>query len=308
MRQRIYNKAAILLALASAATTAHASAAPQVVATIAPIHALVAGVMAGVGTPTLLLPPTASPHSFALKPSAAKDLDNADIVFWIGDELETFMARPLRALASDARIVGLADTQGMTLLSVRAPGSFADHDAEEHQHAGHDPHIWLSPTNAQHIVDAIVATLVRADSANTALYRRNADHLRARIEGLSAQISAQLTPLHRQPYIIFHDAYQYFEREFDLQPAGSITLDPGQPAGAGRLAELIDRVAELEVRCLFSEPQFKPDIVNALLVDPAIRVGELDSLGSKFTPGPDHYFDMMRDMATSFADCLTPPK
>ncbi len=303
MRQKTRGRAVITMLFCAGASLS-AQAAPDVVATIAPIHSLVAGVMAGAGTPTLLLPPNASPHSYALKPSDAKALNEAEIVFWIGEGLETFMQRPLRALATDARIVGLTEAPGVALLPVRAAGIFEDRDDEKP--GASDPHIWLSPANAQRIVDNIVTTLVDMDVANTALYRRNGDQLRGRIQDLSARISTQLTPVRDQPYIVFHDAYQYFERGFDLRPAGSITLDPGQPASAGRMATLTNTVAELEIRCLFSEPQFKPDIVNALRDSTDTRVGELDSLGSKFPAGPDQYFDMMQDMANSFADCLSP--
>ncbi|MHA1566522.1 MAG: zinc ABC transporter substrate-binding protein, partial [Alphaproteobacteria bacterium] len=216
MRKKASNGAMILLACATFAFARHAAATPEVVATIAPIHSLVAGVMAGAGAPTLLLPPNASPHSYALKPSDANALSNADIVFWIGEELETFMERPLRALAADARIVGLAGAPGMILLPVRAAGSFEDRDRQEHEHASHDPHIWLSPVNAQRIVDIAVTTLADMDAANTAIYRRNGDQLRQQIQDLSARITVQLSPLQSQPYIVFHDAYQYFEHGFDL--------------------------------------------------------------------------------------------
>jgi len=297
-------KAVIMLICATAGVSAPAAAAPDVVATIAPIHSLVAAVMADAGTPTLLLSPNASPHSYALKPSDAKALNDAEIVFWVGEGLETFMQRPLRALATDARIVSLTGAPGVALLPVRAAGIFEDRDHEKPDAS--DPHIWLNPANAQRIVDNIVTTLAEMDAPNSALYRRNGDQLQGRIQDLSARISAQLAPVRGQPYIVFHDAYQYFEQGFDLRPTGSITLDPGQPASAARIATLTNKVAELEIRCLFSEPQFKPDIVNALRDSTDTRVSELDSLGSKFPAGPDQYFDMMQDMANSFADCLTP--
>lgn len=299
-------RATIVLACASAifaAGTSSAAAAPDVVATVAPIHSLVAGVMEGVGAPTLLLPPNASPHSYALKPSDAKALNDAEIVFWVGEELETFMERPLRALATQARIVGLAAAQGMALLPVRSAMVSAE---PGHDHGANDPHIWLSPTNAQRVVDAAVAALSEIDPANAARYRSNGDRSRARLQGLSVQLSRQLVPLRDRPYVVFHDAYQYFEDAFGLQPVGAITLHPEQPASAGRLAELRAKVAELDAGCLFSEPQFKADIVEALLDGLDAQIAVLDPLGSDFAPGPAQYFNMMRDLGDSFSRCLTP--
>ncbi len=308
MRNVTRRSAIVTLVCAGAALAAGASpatAAPDIVATIAPIHSLVAGVMEGIGTPTLLLPPNASPHSYALRPSDAKALNDAEIVFWIGEELETFMQRPLRALATDARIIGLAKAEGMTLLPVRAASSFeAPEEGSGQQRAALDPHIWLSPANARRIVDTVVTTLSDIDPTNAARYRANGDRTRQRLRDLSAQLTRQLAPLRGRPYIVFHDAYQYFERAYGLRPVGAITINPGQPASAGRLAELRDKITRLETGCLFSEPQFKPDIVDALRRGLDTRIGILDSLGSKFAAGPDQYFETMRDLGRSYAQCL----
>ncbi len=303
---------AMLLSAAPAAAEV-----PAVVATVAPVHSLIAGVMAGVGTPTLLLPPSASPHTYAMKPSDAKALSEAAVVFWVGEGLETFLQRPLKVLATDARLVELAAVEGMTLLPVRAGGAFDagdrdrvhpaasdEHDANEQ--TAHDPHLWLSPSNAQRIVAAAVATLGDLDPANADRYRRNAALLDDRLRDLTAELAEQLTPVRDQPYVVFHDAYQYLESSYDLRPVGSITLHPEQPPGAGRLAELRDKMVELGADCLFSEPQFKSDIVAALVAGLDARIAVLDPLGSEFPAGSDQYFETMRAMAQSITRCLSP--
>lgn len=295
-----------------------ASAAPNVLVTVKPVHALVAGVMAGVGTPYLLLRGNSSPHSYAMRPSDARALQSADVVVWVGPGLETFFVRPLRALGHKARVVELMTAPGIELLPARHGGVWEEHrhdDGEDPHHDadddhGHDmidAHIWLSPGNARAIVAAVAAALIEADGEHADRYRRNAADVTARIDALTADIDSVLAPVKPRPYIVFHDAYQYFEHSFATNAIGAITVSPDRAPGARRIAAVRDKIKTLGAVCVFAEPQFEPDIITTLIEGTGARTGTLDPIGSALDAGPAAYFAMMRNIARSLAGCLTPP-
>ncbi len=291
-----------VLALPAAGT----SAAPEVVASIAPLHSLVAAVMQGVGEPRLLLMPGVSEHDHALKPSDAKALGEADAVFWIGDGLETFLAKPLAA-ARKARTVELIAAEGVATVEPREGGPWQAHD---HGHAyGHgaavDPHIWLDPRNAAAMVGAIAKTLAEIDPANAQTYAANAAATRDKLVQLEAELAAALAPVRDVPYVVFHDAYHYFEARFGLSPVGALaSLTPEARPSAKRLKAVRERIVEVKARCVFSEPQYEPALVGTVIEGTQARRGELDPLGATLPPGPEAYFALMRHLAGSLKACL----
>lgn len=315
--------------LAAAATlllAGTAIAAPDVVASTKPIHSLVAAVMGDMGAPTLLVKGAASPHDYALRPSDAAALEGADLVFWTGPGFEMFLDDALQTLSSQAQIVTLSQTPGLALLPLREGGAFEAHShdhGDEHRHdeedqdghdhdahAGHDHadgadlHFWLDPENAALMVTQIEAALSAADPDNAALYAANAEATRAELSALTTEIAALLEPVADKPFIVFHDAYQYFEARFGLTLAGTVTVSPEVMPGAGRIDELRAKVAELDATCVFAEPNFQPAIVNTIVEGTDARVGTLDPEGSGLTEGPTLYADLLRDLATNIADCL----
>lgn len=303
-----------MLALSVLTTTA--MAAPQVVASIKPVHSLVAAVMAGIGEPTLLVRGAASPHTYALKPSDAAALESADLVFWTGHGMELFLGDALGTLSSQAEIVELADAPGITLLPVREGGAFEAHDHEaegehdhahdehEHEHAEGDMHFWLDPDNAKLMVTQIAAALSAADPANATAYTANAQTELAALDALAAELTATLAPVQGKPFIVFHDAYQYFEKRFGLTLAGSITVSPETTPGAARIDQLKAKLAELGATCVFAEPNFQPTIINAIIEGSPAKAGVLDPEGGALTEGPDLYPTLLRGLATSLANCL----
>ena len=318
--------AALSTALALGGPLPARADAPRVVASIVPIHALVAGVMDGVATPTLLVKGGASPHAYALKPSDAEALQQADVVFWVGDELETFLEKPLRAIPRDARIVALHEAPGVTLLPYRVGGPRMDHahdHADEgHAHEGHahadhahadghghahgetDMHIWLDPVNAQAMVDRIAHVLSDADAANAARYQANATALRTRLGELDAALRQDLEPVKARAFVVLHDAYQYFETRYRLSAAGSITVSPERRPSAQALVDVRARITETGAACVFAEPQFEPAIVATVVEGSGARTGVLDPLGAALTPGPDAYFELLQGLAESLTACL----
>ena len=328
---------ASLSVLAASATTA-ARADVDVVVSIKPIHSLVAGVMKGVGTPTLIVDGAASPHSYALKPSQATALQNADVVFWMGHNLETFLEKPLEGLASKARVIELIDAKSLTKLEMREGSSFEahahhegddhddhddgakkakhddhDHSAKEAKHAGHeghghdetDVHVWLDPLNAVALVGEIEAALSKADAPNAATYKKNADALVAQLKSLVTEVSKTLKPVQGKGYIVFHDAYQYFENRFGVTATGSVTVSPEVMPGAKRIKELRAKVKRLDVACVFSEPQFEPKLVKTDAEGTSAKTAVLDLLGASIDNGPDLYFTLIRNMANSLRTCLS---
>jgi zinc transport system substrate-binding protein len=307
----------LALAAALVSPTAAMAEAPRVVATIKPIHALVAAVMGEVGTPTLIVRSGSSPHTYALRPSDAGALEAADLVFWTGHGMELFLEPALETLAVKAKVVELAESPGIELLPVREGGAFEAHedeDEEEHiEEAGHDEHegeadmhFWLDPANAALMIDAIAAALSEADPGNAAAYGANADEKKADLAALSTEIQATLDGVKSKPFIVFHDAYQYFERRFGITIAGSVTVTPDTMPGAARIGELKRKIADSGASCVFAEPQFEPTIISAIIEGTDARAGELDPEGSNLPEGPGLYRQLLENLTTGLTDCLAP--
>lgn len=313
-------------------------AAPSVVASIKPVHSLVSMVTAGVAEPELLVTGGSSPHGYSLRPSKAATLQRADLLFWVGDDLEGFLPRIIASLDAGTRVVRLLDTPGLDPLAVRSGGHWpghdhghdhdhgndhgqaddaagrhrADHDVDhgggegrghEHGHS-HDPHVWLDPQRAGVLVHAIAEVLAEVDPEHGQRYRRNAAAAEARLAALGGDLDARLAPVRERPYVVFHDAYQYFERRFGLSPAGAITLNPQRAPGAARLREIRATIRETGAHCVFSEPQFESRVVRAVVEDTGARRGVLDPLGAALEPGAGLYPQLLERLAGSLVECL----
>lgn len=302
-------RALLLLLLAAIA----AADEPRVVASITPVHSLAAGVMAGVSEPVLLLRGNASPHDYSLRPSDVRALNNAQVMFWIGPELESFLVKPL-ANAPQTRSAPLLQTPGLQLLPLREGGAWEPHapagakqnDEHDHEH-GHgavDAHIWLDPRNAMALVRQIVAVLSAVDPARQEVYEKNAAALLQRLEQLDRALADELRPIGSKPYIVFHDAYQYFEQRYGLAAVGSITVSPERQPGARRVQDIRQKMIANQVVCVFSEPQFEPALVKTLLQNTSAKSGVLDPLGADLPAGPEAYFQLMNRLVDSLRGCL----
>ncbi|MEZ5861908.1 MAG: zinc ABC transporter substrate-binding protein [Geminicoccaceae bacterium] len=301
---------------------------PQVVASILPIQSIAASVMGDRGTPRLLLEPGTSPHAASLKPSQAAMLDGADLVLWVGPELEAFLERPLEALGGDARVIALAATPGIERLPYREGPIFdeagehandhahaAGHEhGDEHDHAdehddGHhhgtlDAHIWLSPENARVMAGRIARELGELDPENAGLYAANAEAFDRSLDAVEAEIRTMVEPLRGRPFIVFHDAYHGFEHHFDIEAAGAVHVTPDVQPGAARVAELRSAITETGAVCVFTEPQFEPRLVATLIEGTKAGTGTLDPLGTDLEPGPDAYPELLLGLARGLEECL----
>jgi zinc transport system substrate-binding protein len=301
---------AFLLALICAGGSP-AAAELKVVVTIKPIHSLVAQLMEGLGEPTLLVDGAASPHSFSLKPSGVRAIDAADVFIRVSPTLEPFTAKIATALPESVRLVTLEDAPGLKLLELRSGGTF-----EPHRHgveagadvgepgSAKDGHIWLNPDNAKAIVSYLVQVLSERAPADAARLKANAEKLNAKIDALTAEIAAETKPLQDRPFVVFHDAYQYFADRFDLDPVGSITVSPERQPGAKRLTELRQKIRSLHAVCLFAEPLFQPNLVAAVIEGTDVRTSTLDPEGALLPAGAELYFQLMRNLAAGFRSCL----
>ncbi|MCX8225669.1 MAG: zinc ABC transporter substrate-binding protein [Sulfitobacter sp.] len=298
---------------------------PRVATDIAPVHSLVAQVMAGVGTPDLTIPPGASPHSYAMRPSEARALAGADLVVWVGPSLTAWLGNPIDTLAGDALRLELENAAGTVMLENRTGVAFEVHDhtanhdddAEEEgrddhaDHGGHDhpedsidPHLWLDPVNASLWLGAISVALGQLDPENAKIYAANAAKGQGDMAKLQARIQAQLEPVQRRPFAVFHDAYHYFEARFGVEASAALLLSDGSAPSAARLDEVRNVVQSINAVCVFTEPQFNPGLVAALAEEGSLKSALLDPLGAALTPGPALYGEMIQELATSFANCL----
>ena len=331
-------KSALLASTFLFTSTAVATADVKVVASIKPVHSLVASVMQGVSEPSLLVKGAGSPHTYSLKPSQAKELQAADIVFWMSHDLEAFLENSIESIAKNAKAVSLMDSHGLIKLNFREGGAFDAHDHghddhgddkhddhghdkhDDHRHDKHDdhgddkhddhghdevdPHVWLDPQNAKSLVHEIEEHLAEIDPSNAAKYEANAKAVMKKLDALTKEIEADLKPIRERGYVVFHDAYQYFEKRFGVSAVGSITVSPEVLPGAERVSELRDKVKSLNASCVFSEPQFEPKLVKTITENTDAGTGVLDPLGANIKDGPELYFTLIRNMAKSLKDCL----
>ena len=316
----------ILSILSLLAIFSPAKADIKVVASIKPIHSLASYLMDGVGKPDLIVDGYASPHGFAMKPSHAKMLQNADLIFWVGEDLESFLEKPLNSIAKKAEKIELMEIKGLNKLEFRERNIFEGHDDHghdehkkedehkehghkedkhddhhEHAHGEHDPHIWLDPMNAKVILKEMAEHLIENDQENASTYKANLKKALKDLDKLTKKVKSDLNKDFKS--IVFHDAYQYFEKRFDVNVLGAFTVNTDVLPGAEQLSEIREIIEHDKVSCVFSEPQFNPDIINAVAKDMNIKTGVLDPLGATLTPGKTLYFDLISNMSKSFKSC-----
>ncbi len=318
----------ILTILSFLAFVSPANAEIKVVTSIKPIHSLASYLMDGVGKPDLIVDGYASPHGFALKPSHAKMLQDANIIFWVGEDLENFLGKPLKSIAKKAEKIELIKIKGLNKLEFRERNIFEGHDDHkehghkkdkhghkedkhghkedkhdhhEHAHGEHDPHIWLDPMNAKIILSEMAEHLIENDQENASKYKANLKKAHKDLDKLTKKVKSELNKDFKS--IVFHDAYQYFEKRFGVNVLGAFTVNTDILPGAEQLSEIREVIEHEKVSCVFSEPQFNPDIIKAVAKDTNIKTGVIDPLGATLNPGKTLYFDLISNMSKSFKGC-----
>jgi zinc transport system substrate-binding protein len=303
--------------LATILLSTSALAAPKVIASIVPVHSIVASVMGDVGTPELLLSGKNSEHTASLSPQQLSDLGTADVVFMIGAGLEHKLGRVSGSDAVGGKtFTALSEVAGVKTLKIREGGKFEVHEHEEEEHEGEDhddhdeailkfdPHVWLDPENAKAMTNAVAAELSKIDPEHAKTYETNAAAYVASLDQLAADISAETKPIQNKPFVVFHDAYQYFEKRFGLTAVGSISDVSAAAPSAKRLNEIRSKLEETKAVCVFREPQFDAKYVTVVLEGSQARQGVLDPIGSDITPGPKAYAELLKRLAKGARDCL----
>ena len=308
----------------------------NVVTSIKPLHSLTSYIMDGVNEPDLIIDGVASPHNFQIKPSHAKMLQKADLVIWVGEDLESFLPPALKSIPQNAVVFELLDQSGLKKLKFREKNIFEghddhgheehakkkddhdDHDEEEHAkkeddhddhghddhghaHGEYDPHIWLDPSNAKVIVKKITNQLSKIDKENSSTYKANSKKLLKDLDNLIKEIKNQINK--DASFVVFHDAYQYFEKRFGINVIGALTVNPDVMPGAEQLSDIREVIEHEKAKCIFSEPQFNPNIINSIASDTGVKTGVLDPLGANIDKGKSMYFQLIKDMSNSLKDC-----
>lgn len=302
-------KKSIFLTLVFSLISISVRADVNVVTTIKPLHSLISNVMKGVGEPSLIIEGTSNPHNFVLKPSHAKLLQDADIIFWIGEDLEAFMEKPLSSLAKDAKKISFMELGSIKKLKFRENNIFDhdDHDGhkeddhDRHNHGEFDAHLWLDPVNAKEMVIEISHELSKLDPANKNKYKANADKTIEVLDSLIKEVNQSLPK--DISYVVFHDAYQYFEKRFEVTSAGALTLNPDVLPGAKQIVDIQSLIKEKNIKCIFSEPQYNPKIIETLASDTNISTGTMDPLGVNLDRGVTMYSKLIMNIADSIKNC-----
>ena len=328
----------------------------KVVTTIQPLHSLISNVMGNKGKLDLILEGTASPHSFTLKPSHAKMLENANVIFWIDKDLESFLEKPLKSIPKKAKVVHLIDISGLEIHKFREKNIYGghddhdkhghkedkhddhdkhghkedkhddhdkhghkedkhddhdkhghkedkhdDHDKHGHAHGEFDVHIWLDPNNAKVIVKEVVNQLATLDSKNSDFYKKNAKKTLNKLDNLINKIDKSINK--KASFVTFHDAYQYFEKRFGIEALGALTINTDIQPGAKQIEEIQHLVEDKNIKCIFSEPQFNPKLINMIAKSSGAKTGILDPLGSSYKHGNDLYFNLINDLYENLNKC-----
>ncbi len=326
----------------------HAKAELKVVTSIKPIHSLASLLMDGIGAPKLIVDGSNSPHNFTLKPSHAKMLQNADLVFWVGEDVETFLEKPLGAVATKAKKIELMEISQIKKLKFREKNIFEGHHDDhghkkhddhgekkhddhgkkkhddhgekkhddhgekkhddhgekkhdDHAHGEHDPHIWLDPLNAKVILNVMAKNMKMMDKKNSSKYDANLKKANTKIDSLVSEINKNINK--NAKYVVFHDAYQYFEKRFGLKTLGALTVNTDVLPGAEQLKDIRKVIKKENAKCIFSEPQFNPKIIKAIAKDTNITTGVLDPLGADIKNNKNLYFKLLKNLSSSLRKC-----
>ena len=286
----------------------HAKAELKVVTSIKPIHSLASLLMDGIGAPKIIVDGSNSPHNFTLKPSHAKMLQNADLVFWVGEDVETFLEKPLGAVATKAKKIELMEISQIKKLKFREKNIFEGHHDDhghkkhdDHAHGEHDPHIWLDPLNAKVILNVMAKNMKMMDKKNSSKYDANLKKANTKIDSLVSEINKNINK--NAKYVVFHDAYQYFEKRFGLKTLGALTVNTDVLPGAEQLKDIRKVIKKENAKCIFSEPQFNPKIIKAIAKDTNITTGVLDPLGADIKNNKNLYFKLLKNLSSSLRKC-----
>ena len=306
-----------------------------VISTIQPINSLVSAVIGNTGKSITIIPSEQSPHDFKLKPSDVKVLQNGNIIFYVSNHLESSITKVFKNLPKNIKLINLMEESGVNHLAIR------DNDAwERHDHHGHDDHddhdkhgkkhddhddhdkhgkkhddhddhekeddvhVWLSPDNAIKIVQKVNKVLSLYFPENSKIYNDNTTKFIDKIRSLKMELIKEMSPIKNKPYIVFHDAYQYFEKTFELNAVGSVALEGDIASSPKQISLIKDKIVKSKASCVFQEPQFDSKLVKIVVEGTDAKIGTLDPLGVNISENKDFYLQLLTNMTKSLKECL----
>lgn len=283
-----------------------AQAEVKVLTSIKPVQLIAAAVQDGVGVPEVLLPPGASPHNYALRPSDVRRVQSADLLYWIGPDMEGFLPRVLKGRSSPS--VALQDLPGLKLRRFAEDSHSHAEEADDHDHdhrpGSLDAHLWLSPVNARVIAGKIASDLISADPANAARYQSNLKAFDERLDALDVRLKERLAAIEGKPYFVFHEAFDYFEEAYGLKHAGVFSVAAEVQPGAQHVAAMRARLQEVGKTCVFSEPPLRPRLAETLVAGLPVKLAELDALGGYTPATAQGYEQVLEKLGNDLAGCL----
>jgi len=275
------------------------AAAPEILVTLKPLHSLVTALTLNITEPELLFDNLQSPHDYAMKPSDRRRISRADIIIYASPEIESFMPA-LQSSLSHKKIISLTNITGINLLKARA---FDFHDSKKNRHHT-DGHIWLSIDNAIVISRYLSEEFIKQDKGNAEKYRSNNSHLIAKLKQLKKELQQQMQPVSRQPFLIFHDAFQYFENDFKLTAGLFVTTSPEHKVGIRHIRDLKKKIQQQNIRCVFYEPPNIPEIIQTITENQQVQLIPLEPLGIKYQADHKQYFKLLTGISNKLYHCL----
>lgn len=311
----LHNKKGAIFALTAFSVTASLTLPAQanVVASLKPVGFIAAAIADGVTPVDVLLPDGASEHDYSLRPSDAKRLKNADLVVWVGPEMEAFMAKSAAELPAQKNLA-MVNIDGVKPLLISGGEDEDEHtaekseeqdvDAHHHHHGEFNMHLWLSPEIARKTAVAIHGKLLELMPQDKAKLDANLQQFEVALADTDKRVSAQLAPVRNKGYFVFHDAYTYFEKQYGLSPTGHFTVNPEIQPGAQRLHQIRTQLVEQKAVCVFAEPQFRPAVIDAVARGTQVRKGTLDPLGTDISLAKDSYVKFLSQLSSQYESCL----
>ncbi|KJK15556.1 zinc ABC transporter substrate-binding protein [Pseudomonas sp. NPDC087612] len=297
---------ALFVAFIATLVMAQAQAEVRVLTSIKPLQQIAAAVQDGVGTPEVLLPPGASPHHYALRPSDVRRVADVDLLYWIGPDMEGFLPRVLKGRSKPS--VAVQELPGLHLRHFGEDSHSHDEDGDDHDHdhrpGSLDAHLWLSSVNARVIAARIAADLSTADPANAARYQSNLKAFGERLDALDGRLKKRLSGVSGKPFFVFHEAFDYFESAYGLKHTGVFSVAAEVQPGAQHVAAMRKRLQEVGKTCVFSEPPLRPRLAETLTAGLPVTLAELDALGGTAPASAQGYEQLLETLGNDLAGCL----
>ena len=294
-----------VLILLSCINAASAFAQPAVMTTIKPLQFIAAAVMDGIAEPEVLIPSTQSPHYYTLRPSDIRKVSEAQLVLWIGPQMETYLEGFIAQLAQQTILIEAGALPGVTLHEVGHNRVEQAHVHEEADNHGlYDPHIWLNTGNAELIARSLYEELIVFDPANAARYEENVAGFVEGLRLLEARLRKEVTGLVDGRYALYHNGIQYFEKQFGLEHQFVLVPDHEIQPGIRHLLALRELLEDRPLTCVLEDVNANEATINTVFRDYPVNRVRIDTMGDAIDSGRFAYVRLVENMTLALRHCL----